>query len=83
MTVAVIVLGICLFGALIVVAYLLWLSREERRDLTDRVMSLSSPISLASFKSSLGTPRESDVSYIDEAREYELNPPAAASIEAE
>jgi len=75
MTIAVVILGTALIGLICVNALAIWIAREERRDLSDRVMSLSSPIALTTFKSSQKDSQESNVSYIDEAREYELNPP--------
>lgn len=71
---ATIILGICLIASLAINAATLWLMREERRELIDRVMSLSQPIALTTFKSAR-TPVAADVSYVDETREYDLNPP--------
>lgn len=72
MTIALIILGVALASSLATNIFQQIWATQERKDLTDRVMALSQPISLVTHRA----PREpADVEYIDERREFELSPP--------
>lgn len=75
---ALIALSVALISSLGLNAFLMWLGREERRDLTDRVMALSQPIALTMTRSFQDT-SEAKIDYVDEDREYALNPPVQES----
>lgn len=69
-----IILGICLVLSLVAIVYLQHEAKEERKDLEDRVMALSQPISLVTTKA-LQDHSPADVSYMGEDEEYALSPP--------
>ena len=56
-----------------VIVYQLRSAREERRELEDRLMALTQPVALIQHKA-LSDNVPGDVSYVDEAKEWELSP---------
>lgn len=68
-----IILGICLVVTIVAMTYLQHEAKEERKDLEDRVMALSQPISLVTTKA-LQDHSPAEVSYMGEDEEYALSP---------
>lgn len=66
-----ILFGLYIFVSGVITYTLHRLARDERKDLEDRIMALSKPDALITHKA-LTDPEPANITYIDEAKEYEL-----------
>jgi hypothetical protein len=65
------VLGVCLLASITVNYLLVLVAKAERSDMQDRLMALTEPQALVT-KKALDDTEPSDIDYVDEYRELEL-----------